>query len=318
MTKPTLSIIIVSYNTKKIIKNCIDSVFKDKGLSFNLNQTSTDATIPTEIIIVDNASTDSSTTLLKKLPLIKLIKNSKNIGYARANNQGIKKAQGNYILLLNPDTFILHSSISQSLNWFSSHPEASACTAQLLNPDKTIQASGGFFPNLANVITWSFGLDDLPLINKIIRPLHPHTPHFYTKDKFYLFDHPQDWITGAFILIRASTVTSTGLLDPDYFMYGEELEWCYRIKKKDPQTQTWYLVGPQIIHLGGASSKNKAISILREYQGIIAFFKKHRPQYQYKIVKILLKLNASLRSLFYLVTINKKSFINYQQACRQL
>jgi len=312
--KPILSIIIISYNTADITINCLNSVIKDKGLH----------QIPFEIIVIDNNSHDDSLEKITKFKnslktcpsgrrvkncQFKIIKNDFNGGFGKANNQGIKVAQGNYILLLNSDTIILHSAISQALDWLCSHPEASTCTAQLLNRDKTIQASGGFFPSLANVITWSLSLDDLPLVNKIIKPLHPHTPNFYTKDKFYLTDHPQDWVTGAFSLNRKPLLDKVSGFDENYFMYGEEVELAYRISKTTPNNQVWYLVGPQVIHLGGASATTKSDPLLREYQGVLSFFKKHRPAWQLPILKFFLKINAALRSL-----INP----NYQGICSKI
>ncbi len=286
MTKPVLSIIIVSYNTKDLTTNCIKSIATDKGL----------LDIPHEIIIVDNASSDGSQAALEKIKTIKLIKNKQNLGFGTANNQGLKISQGNYILLLNSDTLILKSAISQCLTWLSAHGQAGIVTGQLLNPDQTIQISGGFFPTLSNIFTWSTNLDDLPLVNKIIPPFHPHTPDFYTKDKFFTQDHQQDWVTGAFMLIRKSLIDAVAGFDPNYFMYGEEVELCYRIKKLFPDYQTWYLTTPKIIHIGGASSTNKSHPIIKEYQGVLSFFKKHRP-HQYFLVKILLKVNACLRGL---------------------
>lgn len=285
---PILSIIIVSYNTADITIDCLKSIKEDKGLK----------NIDYEIIIVDNDSKDDSLEKIKKLnlPNLIIIANKENSGFGRANNQGIKIAKGNYILLLNSDTIILHSSISQSLDWLCSHPESSTCTAQLLNKDKTIQASGGYFPNLLNVFTWSTGLDDLPFINSIIKPLHPHTPTFYTKDTFFLHDHRQDWVTGAFMLTRKEYLDKVKGFDESYFMYGEEVELSYRIKKCTPNNQVWYLIGPQIIHLGGASSTSRLNPILNEYLGIISFFKKHKPAYQVNLVRIFLKINALLRS----------------------
>lgn len=308
MIKPILSIIIVSYNTAQITVDCLKSIYKDKGLK----------EIPFEIIIIDNNSHDTSVEEIKKYKDIKLIENKENSGFGKANNQGIKIAQGNYILLLNSDTIILHSAISQSLNWLSSHPEASICTAQLLNKDKTIQASGGFFPNILNTITWSFGLDDLPFVNKIIKPIHPHTPQFYTKDNFYLTDHRQDWVTGAFMLIRKSSLEPAKGFDETYFMYGEEVELSYRIFKNNPHMQTWYLIGPQIIHLGGASAISRLDPILNEYIGIISFFKKHKSKSQCSFVKILLKLNALLRSIFYLIFGKKETSQIYLKACSKI
>jgi GT2 family glycosyltransferase len=300
MIKPVLSIIIASYNTSELTINCLKSIFADKGLELDLSKINNSLKTPTEIILVDNNSTDSTLLEVKKLKYhLKIIANKENIGFSKANNQGLKIAQGNYVLLLNTDTIILHSAISQSLDWLSSHPENYGCTAQLLNADKTIQASGGFFPNLPNIFTWCLGLDDLPFINKLIKPLHPHTPEFYTHDNFYLKDHPQDWVTGAYMLVRKNVLDGVGGFDSDYFMYSEELEMCYRIHKRNPQSSLWYLVGPQIIHLGGASSINKQKIFDREYQGILYFFNKHRPGIETKIASILLKINHFLRSTVY-------------------
>lgn len=318
MLNPTISIIIVSYNTAKLTVDCINSVFKDKNLSFDLDNINSKGLIPTEIIVIDNNSADNSVTELNKIKNIKLIANKENTGFGKANNQGIKIARGNYILLLNSDTIILHSAISQSLNWLSSHPEASVCTAQLLNRDNTIQASGGYFPNLLNVITWSFGLDDLPFVNKIIKPIHPHTPQFYTHDSFYLNDHRQDWVTGAFMLIRKSALDNSGMFDEDYFMYGEELELCYRVKKANPLTQMWYLIGPQIIHYGGASSQSKADPIINEYLGIISFFKKHKPLWQLTLIKFFIRINACLRSIIYFISGHKVTSSFYLKACSRI
>jgi len=305
MINPVLSIIIVSYNTSEITINCLKSIFQDKGLR----------EIPFEIIVVDNDSKDDSVIQIKKFKEVKLIANKFNGGFGKANNQGLKIAKGNYILFLNSDTIILHSAISQTLNWLCSHPEASVCTAQLLNKDKTIQASGGFFPNLINVKTWCLNLDDLPFVNKIIKPLHPHTPNFYTHDKFYLKDHQQDWVTGAFMLIRKSHLDKTNGFDESYFMYGEEVELSYRIKKFFPKFQTWYLIGPQIIHLGGASAVSKVDPIFNEYQGIIAFFKKHKPTWQTNIVKFLIKINAFNRAVIYSILGQRQRASIYLQIC---
>lgn len=297
-TKPLLSIIIVSFNTCQITLDCLKSIFADKGLEFDLSHNSTEAKIPTEIIVIDNNSQDDSVKKLKQIKNITLIANQENSGFGKANNQGIKIAQGNYFLLINSDTIVLHSAISQSLTWLSAHPEAHMCTAQLLNKDGTIQASGGYFPNLANTLAWSLGFDDLPLFNSLVKPFHPHTPHFYTKEKLFLKDHPQDWVTGAFMLIRRSMVDITKGFDEGYFMYGEEVEWAYRMHLALPSSQVWYLVGPQIIHLGGASAIKRSDPIVREYTGVLAFFERHRPRWQLPIVRFSLKLNAFLRSLF--------------------
>lgn len=238
---PLLSIIVLSYNTADITVNCLKSIYQDKGLS----------DIPFEIIVIDNNSTDNSVSNIKKFP-ITLIQNKANLGFGKANNQGLKIAKGQYILLLNSDTIILHSAISQSLNWLSSHPEAHCCSAQLLNQDKSIQASGGYFPNLLNIFAWCVSLDDLPLTNIFIKPFHPHTPNFYTHDNFFKKDHSQDWVTGAFMLFRQSIYKKIGGFDEKWFMYGEEYEYQYRMHLSFPKSQTWYLIGPPNNSPGGS------------------------------------------------------------------
>lgn len=301
MIKPILSIIIVSYNTKDITLDCLTSILKDKKLYLGKGDIK-EYSIPTEIIIVDNNSHDGSVQSIRdfvkknQIPdqYFQIIANKDNSGFGKANNQAAKIAQGNYLLLLNSDTIVLHSGISQSLDWLCSHPESYGCTAQLLNRDQTIQASGGYFPNLLNTFTWLSHLDDLPLVNTIVRPFHPHTPTFYTHDRYYLKDHPQDWVTGAFMMLRKNVYQSVNGFDESYFMYGEEMEMCYRIHQQFPKQTLWYLVGPQIIHLGGASAKSKSQIFDREYQGIISFFKKHRSGFETKIVQLLVGLNRFL------------------------
>jgi GT2 family glycosyltransferase len=324
MTNPTLSIIILSFNTSKVIIDCLRSILLDKGLHFSDTGDSS-SKVSTEIIIIDNASSDTSVADInhffqqKKISKnsYKIIQNNKNVGFSKANNQGIKVARGNYVLLLNSDTIILHSAISQTLTWLASNPKASMCTAQLLNPNRTIQASGGFFPNLSNVFTWSIGLDDLPFFNYLIKPFHPHTPDFYTHSNFYLKDHRQDWLTGAYILTRRPILDSVNGFDENYFMYGEEYELCYRIRQKYPKLEHWYLIGPQIIHLGRASAVSQADPLVNEYLGVLHFTQKHHPRYL-KPTRHVLYLNAYLRFLFYKLTGNSKFSGFYQEACSKI
>ena len=287
---PILSIIIVNWNTANLTVDCIKSIFTDKGLK----------QLTYEIILVDNASSDDSIEKISKLKgPITIIKNKENVGFGRANNQGIKIDKGNYFLLLNTDTIILHSAISQSLDWLSSHPESYGCSAQLLNKDKSIQPSGGYFPNILNMACLLLHLDDLPFVNKIIPPFHPHSPNFYTHDNYYKKDHPQDWLTGAFMLLRREVVEKVNGFNPKFFMYGEEMEMCYRIHLQYPKMQLWYLVGPQIIHLGGASSKNKQIIFDREYLGFNEFFRMHKSNLDQKIIKLLISINRFLQLILY-------------------
>ncbi len=321
-TKPLISIIVVSYNTQKITINCLESIIKDKGLDFTKTKNSkTEIKIPAELIVVDNNSPDNSVRQIRQFALkhhlsknnFHFIVNQSNLGYGQANNQAINIAKGGYILLLNSDTVILHSAISQSLFWLSNHPEAVICTAQLLNPDRTIQPSGGYFPTILNILSWSLCLDDLPILNRFILPFHPHPPNFFLQSSLYTKDHPQDWVTGAFLLSRAEALHSVNGFSSDFFMYGEELEMTFRIKKLFPSLQVWYLIGPQIIHYGQASSPTKTAPIYNEYLGIVRFFQKHRPSWQRPCIKILLKVNCLTRVVLYYILNQKNTSLIYQQ-----
>ena len=117
------------------------------------------------------------------------------------------------------------------------------------------------------------------------------------------------------MLIRKSHLDKTNGFDENYFMYGEELELSYRIKKLFPKFQTWYLIGPQIIHLGGASAVSKVDPIINEYKGIIAFFTKHKPLWQTKIVKFLIKINAFSRAVIYSILGQHQRASIYIQIC---
>jgi len=320
MTKPILSIIIVSYNTKNLLRQCLESVVKnDKRLDFSGQwiDPKDEEKIPAEIIVVDNNSTDGSIEFIKSLTssrvnelkkkksnslinnsLIKLIKNKKNLGFAKANNQGIKIARGEYILLLNSDTIVPEGAISQTLYWLSNHAEAGVATCRLLNKDKTIQATGGFFPNLLNIFTWAFFLDDLPFTNKLIKPFHPHPPRFWLRENWYNKTRQLDWVTGAFFMIKKAVIREAGKLDEKFFMYVEETEWCYRIKKLG--WQVFYYSGAKIIHLGGGSGQ-KTTSIKGEDSGLIRFFCLHRPMWQLPVLKIILKLKNLWRIFLFLI-----------------
>jgi len=301
--KPTLSIIIVSYNTRGLLQRCLQSILRnDRRLEFQGKKLalSEEEKIPAEIIVVDNASSDGTQEYLKKLkvkiPRLKIIFNQKNLGFAQANNQGMEIAEGEYVLLLNSDTIIPEGAISQTLLWLANHPEVGVVTCKLLNPDRTIQATGGFFPHLLNLICWAFFLDDLPGINRLIKPYHPHAGRLEWGEKWYQKTRELDWVTGAFLLTRQAVIREVGRLDQGFFMYVEELEWCYRIKKRG--WRIFFYPGAKIIHLGGGSGGSET-AILGEDQGLLRFFALHRPSWQQIFLKFILRAKNLNRWLLF-------------------
>lgn len=164
MAKETeVSIIIVNYNTKTLTEQCILSVVEyTRDVQY-------------EIIVVDNASNDESIPLLESLNkkgIINLIKSKKNLGFAGGNNLGIKKAKGKYLLLLNSDTMLNDNVIGNVYRWMEDNKDVGVATCALTGTDNVRQAPGGNLPNLLNVISW-MTIEDLPFIDKIIKPFHP-------------------------------------------------------------------------------------------------------------------------------------------------
>ena len=300
-----LSIVIVSYNTKKLLNSCLFSVFQNTvGLDY-------------EIIVVDNASSDGSVKLLlrlaKKGTNLKPICNRANVGFGKANNQGIKKAIGKYILFLNSDTLIKDNILGEMVRWMEEHPEVGAATCALKNKDGSLQGTGGYFPNLLRVLTWMFFIDDIPYLDLLIKPFHPmhSSSPFYKNVGHFKKTKEVDWITGAFILARAEALNKIGGFDEGYFMYTEDVDLCYRIKKLG--WKIWYLPNWSIIHLGGSSS-NKEYPLIKEYEGIKIFYRKHKQNWQYPILRILLKVGALGRVVLFGVMKGKEAAIIYAKA----
>lgn len=305
-----LSIIILSYNTEKLLTECLDSIYKlTKGITF-------------EVIVVDNASSDNSLEqiekLAKKYQTIDLIANNKNLGFAKANNLAIKRAKGRYLLLLNSDTLIKVNMLPEILYWMDGHPKVGIASCALKNADGSLQPTGGYFPTLFKIFSWMFFLDDLPLIDRLVKPYHPlHEESFFYQGKG-LFKKvvERDWVTGAFFLVRREVVEKVGFLDENYFMYVEEVDFCFRAKKTG--WQVWFLPEWSIIHIGRASSSDNSFPIISEYQGLKVFYKKHMPHWQYNFLRLFLKIGSIFRILLFILLGKFKRSRIYVQAIKAI
>jgi GT2 family glycosyltransferase len=232
-----VSIIIVNYKTPQLVIDCIESIYaQTKQYSF-------------EIIVVDNDSQDDSKQKIcsahKDVIWIDMGYNS---GFARGNNAGIKIAKGNFILLLNGDTIIKDGAIDKSINLLLQQPNAAACGVQLLNEDGSAQISGAY--------TVKGGLNTLlpiPYLGQFIRWLGYSLKSKIPSVSKVTTNIKVDWIIGAYMLVKKEVIEKAGLLDEDFFMYSEEMEWCSRLKK---QGDLFLFAEPKVIHLGGGSSSN--------------------------------------------------------------
>jgi GT2 family glycosyltransferase len=209
-----------------------------------------------EIIVVDNGSTDDSVQSVEsRFPTVHVIKNNTNLGFARANNQGLSAGKGRYFMLLNSDTLVLPGTFDELVRVADAHPETGVIGPRLLNINGTLQRSWASFPTF-----WS------ELIGRNFRNYRTvnNSPNIYDVD----------WIMGACMLVRATTIAKVGMLDEDYFMYSEETDWCYRIKKNG--WMVWYITNIEIFHLGGGSASRASLTqLLLLYQGKILFFRKN-------------------------------------------
>src|SRR3989344_8677695 len=223
----------------------------------------------------------------EKFPKTKLIANNQNLGFTKANNQGIKIARGKYMLLLNSDTYLIEDSLAKLIKKADSLSNLGALGPLLLNEDKTTQQSTGFFPNLPQVFFWMTFIDDLPG-GTILKPYH------IDHDTFYHNDRQVDWVTAAAILVPRNVIDKIGKLDKKIFMYGEEVDWCYRIKKAG--YDVYFSPATKIVHIGrGSSNKISENAIVGEYKGILYFYKKYKGAFSLQIVRVLLKIGALAR-----------------------
>jgi len=295
MKNPKLiSIIIVSYNTSDLTQQCIKSVYKQvKGVNF-------------EIIVIDNSSSDNSREMLQKISSQNsnfiLIQSKKNLGFSKANNKGIKKAKGDYILLLNSDTKLNSNLLKEMLVEMEGNGDVGISSCALKNSDGSLQVNGGYFPNLLRVAVW-MTVQDLPLMDKIVKPFHPKIAQT-KRDEL-------DWVSGAFFLLKREVINNIGLLDEDYFMYTEEVDFCFRANSFG--WKVLYLPKWSVTHYGGASG-TKEFSVLSEYKGVKTFFSKHYHKWQFIPLRLLLKAGAFWRMFVLGIIEGKGAFITYAKA----
>lgn len=254
-----------------------------------------------EIILVDNFSADNISAKVKKMfPQVKVIRREKNGGFGENNNMGMKIAKGRYVLLLNDDTKIIDKNIfKEMIKWMDEHPKVGIATCALVNPDlKTYQGSGGSFPTLPKVFAWMFFLDDIPLIDNLIKPYHPlhgFSP-IHTNEDYFKKAHRQDWLTGAYNLMRREAMLQAGYFDEDFFLYVEEVELAYRFYKKG--WEAWYLPQWKTLHYGMSTNGSEKATVM-EMQNLKLFYKKHYPIWQIPILTILLKIGALMRIIIF-------------------
>ena len=242
-----ISIVIVSYNVRHYLAQCLDSV--QKALEG----------IDGEVFVVDNDSQDDTLTVLPpQYPWVKFIANKENVGFARANNLAIRQSAGQYVLLLNPDTTVAEHTLRGALQFMDEHPKAGGVGVMMHNEDGTVAPES----RRAVPTPWVSALKMLG----------------FTK-RYYMSHLPWDApcqievISGAFCLLRREALGQIGLLDEDFFMYGEDIDLSYRLLKGG--WENWYLPLP-IVHFKGKSTRKSDYRYVHIfYQAMLIFFRKH-------------------------------------------
>jgi len=267
-----LSIIIVNWNTNNQLTQCLASIF---------HNTPSDEF---EILLVDNASTDGSVDMVReRFQQVQLIENNENLGFAKANNQAIQQSNGHYVILLNPDTEIKPGALETLVRFMDEEPQAGAAGPKLLNPDGTLQTSCYPSPTLPREIWRLFHLDK-------IKPYGIYEMSRWDMEK----PRQVDVLQGACLILRREVLDQVGLLDEDYFVYSEEVDLCYRLKKAG--WQLYWVPGAKVVHYGGQSTNQVAEEMfLQLYRGKILFFRKHYGRLSANLYKFVLLLATLTR-----------------------
>jgi GT2 family glycosyltransferase len=270
-----LSVIIVSWNTKEYLLRCLKSVFQSRRSR------------SWEVIVVDNGSQDGSAKEAKRhFPEIHLIANEKNLGFAKATNQGIRRASGRCLLLLNPDTEVREGAIERLVSFMGDVPDVGIAGAQLLNGDGSRQNSIANFPSLAT-----------ELLNKsLLRRLFPEK--FPGKERDYSGPIEVDSVIGACLIVRREAMKQVGILDEGYFLFLEETDWCYRMKKAG--WKVYHVPQAEVVHFQGRGAEAKKREAKVEYyHSRYRFFQKNRGKLQWflLLIGVMAKLEIEILSL---------------------
>jgi GT2 family glycosyltransferase len=272
---PKLSVIIVSFNTRDLTAHAIDSVFSTYDDS--------------EVIVVDNNSKDDSVSFLKKKfgSKITLTVNTDNVGFARANNQGVQQATGTYVMLLNSDTVVHPGALASLVTTLESHEEIGIVAANLRNPDGTYQPQGGALPTLLNVKAWWLWPfpGNIPFL----------APYQNTQEPVRAIEQ-RGWVGGTALAIKRDLYMRLGGLDEGIFMYAEDVDLCLRVAQQKLQIvihkDAW------ITHFGMASGSSSKAR-LGEIKGLLYLFGKHRTSGEVVLLRIIFVLGSLLRYLLF-------------------
>ncbi len=271
-----ISFIIVNFNTRGLLRNCLESVFKIvAGISF-------------EIFVVDNGSDDGSLEMLEnEFPDINLLRNTRNLGFAAANNQALKIMRGRYAVLLNTDTVLLDNSVINLFNFMENNPDCAMACGQLLNADGSKQNSIAKFPDIFTLMS------SMPLLEYLFPGNYP--------SKRYKIDNPIeiDSAIGACLIVRKQSIDEVGILDERYFFFFEETDWALQMKKAG--WKVFFVPSAFIYHFQGQSIGHSISSRILFYKSRYKYFQKWKGPLYNLFVRLIVLSRLSVNWFFNLI-----------------
>ena len=261
-----VSIIIVSYNTADLLDQCLESIERS------------DSRLDLDVIVIDNGSHDGSADLVAgRYPGVRLIRNSENLGFSKASNQGMRLSVADYVLLLNSDTVILPGSIDRVVEYLEANPDVGVVGCKVLKPDGTLdRPSRRSFPTPANSFYQRIGLTNL----------FPKSRRFAAYYLSYLDPDEValiDCVMGAYMMIRREVIDRIGLLDEDCFFYAEDIDYCFRAKQAGWQV-AYYPKATIIHHRGASTAKSRRRATTYFHHSMLVFYRKHQAPYRSRLV----------------------------------
>lgn len=252
-----VSIVIVNWNARDVLRGCLKSIYgQTEGIEF-------------EVIVVDNASSDASAAMVaEEFPQATVIRNSENRGFAAANNQGIAIAKGRYVLLLNPDTVVLDGAIHQSVRFAEQNPSAAVIGVRIERPDGTLCRDCFRYASTLNLAISTFGM----------HRLFPNS-RLWGRERYSWWDYQSvrevEVVAGCFMLVSKAAIDRVGGLDESYFMYGEEMDWCWRFRNGG--WQVLYYPEARIVHYGGVSAAQNPVAMsVHSQRSLLRFIRKRQ------------------------------------------
>jgi GT2 family glycosyltransferase len=300
-----ISVIICTFNTKKVTLACLDHL--KKSIDY-LGK-------PVETIVIENGTDGTGDVIKKNYKWIKLLEPKENTGFTKGNNLGIKFSDkfSRFFLLINSDTFVRKDTLQDAVNYMANHLNCDILGCRLRLENGKVQQSGGYLPTPISVVTWFWGMNILPGVAALVKPFHPRNRNFFKTDREI------GWVMGAFMFIRGEVVRKTKGYDENLFMYTEEVDWCKRIH--DAGYKIRFTPSFEVTHLDKSSSKNNLESLrkvfIAETTGVIYFIKKYYAQNLWWLIPVI-KIGLFTRVIAFTIVPNKNRRIAYLEALKTI